>query len=664
MQFHPLFAILSVSILVGIRHSSVRSRRTQFSNESTSSTATQNENQLPLSNISKIRSILGILIFIAAVLYFVFRSTIFNTMTKGYLATPPCENAPHGEQLIGVYGSTFSYSRKITTSFLSSQMLFDQGLVQLFGYNKVEAIRSFESAIEIDSQCAMCYWGIAAANGPNINTVMKESNYVRGREAVQHALELLDHVTDLERDLIMAQAMRYPHSLDAWKEKGYLVCEKEYSEALARVYPEHMHDPDVAVWYAESIINQIPWRYYDVTADEASVTASRINKSPTLRGKPLSSKAYVAFDILYKLLQSSPEKGSHHPLALHLYIHIIEQSDSIADFDGIIYSRRLVNVALNNPAGHLMHMPGHVYLRHGMYSECISTGLSAIMMDEYYNKICTTPYLPQHNIALLCACSVLDGQFDIANEYALSVFDRLSPSRTSSSLVSGLFPIPRELLYVRFGLWSDILDLNDIPKNESQISSYYKAVQIYAHCLALIGIKQYTHAKSYMKLLDDEIRNIGDTNLPPSHIFYSYHSEMGHLMNITATASLNVAMGNFDDAIKALEDAVSMQSQFSYMEPEHFYIPLRQCLGAVLLHKAYSAKYSESFGQYLLSQARDAFQVDLTDHPNNIWAIKGLSLTDSATEYNNVYQSNHAYFAKKKSNRLIVNGPCCEVGLC
>ena len=398
---------------------------------------------------------------------------------------------------------------------------------------------------------------------------------------------------------------------------------------------------------------------------------------------------------------------------------------------------------------HLLHMPAHIYLRVGRYFDAISSSILAIASDNLYLKKCLTPYVPSHNIAMLVSASLLCGNFDEALAYSPYTSDSM-PDAVATYLPA-LFATPKDIILARMGEWRRIMELNPIEENSvvnsrrtsrTSISTYdssshslinindsstsrglksylrmglsmtvpadertlaassppyVRAMSAYSRTLAHTGLDDLSAATHSMDVLSAAVSSIPSDPLPSHHPFYSNHQEIGRIFLLIAKAALALKNSNaerhvgIDEAIALLREAVAIQSAFSYMEPEHFYFPVRQCLGAVIVKKVELSMDSENNDllSTLIGDAVNVYERDVREHPNNIWSLKGLegasnlsmSLllnkelmtgSDSDTQQlnalkDNVMKNNDALLKSllhTPSQYRDFKGSCCELSLC
>ncbi|MEM9209172.1 MAG: hypothetical protein AAGA61_07990, partial [Pseudomonadota bacterium] len=289
-----------------------------------------------------------------------------------------------------------NHHHRVTTKDANAQRYFDQGLVIDFGFNHAESARSFRAAQTLDPDCAMCFWGEALALGPNINVtsdgkvVMADDERRQAYAAMQKAVALKAKVTDVERDYIDALAVRYNGDPATPREP----LDQAYANAMRELYQKYPDDDDAASLFAESLMNTMPWDYW----------LDGSNPKPATR---------EVIDALETVLARSP----NHPMAIHLYIHAVEASDSPERAEAPADNLR----QLVPGSGHLVHMPSHIYYRIGRYADASEANVLAAAVDEAYIAQCNAQgfypaaYYP-HNIHFLWASSSMEGRSAVAIE--------------------------------------------------------------------------------------------------------------------------------------------------------------------------------------------------------------------------------------------------------
>jgi tetratricopeptide (TPR) repeat protein len=492
-------------------------------------------------------------------------------------APQAAETASRPPELLAGLGD---HHREVTTTSPEAQRYFDQGLALIYGFNHDAAVRSFDYALVLDPSCAMCAWGKATALGPNINLPLGPDVAPAAYAAAQQARRLGAGATPVEQALIDAVAARYTETYS----EDRAALDLQYANAMREVRKRFPDDVDVAVLTAEALMNLYPWSYW---------TRDGQPKEHTLE--------------LLALLEWAMEREPNHLGANHYYIHAVEEhyperAEKVAD--------RLV--ALAPDAGHLVHMPGHIYYRVGRYQDAATVNVKAIAADEAYFARCRpgafyrAAYYP-HNIHFLWAAAATEGQSTEAISTARSLAAKVEEFHAELPLVEEFLAIPVVTL-VRFGKWDAVLGEPEPPAGRT----YQGPMWHYARGVAFARTGRTAEAEQELALVRAAVKD------PANEKFL--------LAGNTATAAallaigeahlegeIAAAKGQTDAAVAALERAVSLQAALTYMEPPPWYFPTRQALGAVLLD-AGRAK-----------QAEAVYRADLEEWPKNGWSLFGLS---------------------------------------
>jgi tetratricopeptide (TPR) repeat protein len=473
-----------------------------------------------------------------------------------------------------------SHHRPITSASPEAQRYFDQGLALIYGFNHDAAIKSFDYALVLDPACAMCAWGKATALGPNINLPLGPAAAEDAYAAGQLALSLAKNATPVEQELSAAVAARYTKTYSADR----AALDLEYANAMREVRKRHPEDVDVAVFTAEALMNLYPWSYWTPDAQP---------KEHTLE--------------LLALLEWAMAQEPTHLGANHYYIHAVEEhfperAEKVAD--------RLRTLAPD--AGHLVHMPGHIYYRVGRYQDAASVNVAAIASDEAYFARCRpgdfyrAAYYP-HNIHFLWAAAATEGQSAEALATAQSLAAKVAPYHDELPLVEEFTVIP-VLTYVRFGRWDAVLGTPAPPAGRS----YEAGIWHYARGVALVRTKQLPGAEAELAAVQAAVEDPANEKL----MLAGNTATSAALLAIAEAhlaGELAAAQGNTSAAVAALERAVALQAALTYMEPPPFYFPTRQALGAVLLETGRAA------------EAEAVYRADLEEWPKNGWSLFGLS---------------------------------------
>src|SRR5262245_14372068 len=472
------------------------------------------------------------------------------------------------------------HRRPITTSSAEAQLYFDQGLALIYGFNHDAAIRAFDEALAKDPSCAMCAWGKATALGPNINLPLGPAAAEDAYAAGQLALSLSKHATPVEQELIRAVAARYTKTYAADR----AALDLQYANAMRQVHAHFPDDVDVAVLTAEALMNLYPWSYW--TAD----------KQP---------KQYTAE--LVGLLEWSMQKEPTHIGANHYYIHAMEEyfpakAEPAAD--------RLRTLAPD--AGHLVHMPGHIYYRVGRYQDAATVNVNAIASDEAYFARCRpgdfyrAAYYP-HNIHFLWAAAATEGQSVEALATARNLAAKVEGYHAELPLVEEFLVMP-VLTLVRFGQFDAVLGEPAPPEGRP----YQTATWHYARGVAFARTHRAKEAQAELAIVKEAVTSKANVELMLAGNTASAASLLA-IAEAHLEGEVAAAQGNMPAAIASLERAVSLQDALIYMEPPPFYFPTRQALGAVLLQAGRP------------KQAEAVYRRDLDEWPKNGWSLFGLS---------------------------------------
>lgn len=495
----------------------------------------------------------------------------------------------------------------VTTKSADAQKFFDQGLTLVYGFNHAEALRSFREAARLDDSCAMCFWGQALALSPNINdSAIGDDREQQGGFAIAQALQRKSDARDYEQALIDAMAARFrkqetpPEQLEKTGEaKAAAVCaqtpastnsqraalNEAYAAAMKRVYDKFPKYPDIATLYTDAVMNTMPWDYWKQNKPKPGIMEAKTALEAALRAHP------------------------DHPGANHIYIHLLEASDYVDQ--AVPSAERLGNLV--PAAGHLVHMPSHIFIRVGRYDEASEANIRAIAADEDYITQCRAQgiypaaYYP-HNIHFLTFTLAMGGRakqtLDAANKVASKHDD--AALREPGFGFSHLLRTMPLMTMVRFGLWEDILA---VPAPTAP-SAYVKGIWHFARGFAYSATNKHNEAMGELKALRT---SAADPGLAELKIF-----DLNNLQNLAAVAvnmlegETAARAGNWNKAIAAYEKATTIEEGLLYNEPPDWLLPPRQYLGAALL-SAGKAKQAES-----------AFRADLKRHRDNGWSLRGL----------------------------------------
>ncbi len=494
------------------------------------------------------------------------------------------ELAPVGATLLDGLGN---YHMPISTDNRDVQQWFDQGLMLTYGFNHDAAERSFLKALELEPECAMCWWGASLVLGPNINAPMPPEANAPAYERLQAALALAPEATERERAYIEALSARY--TAEPPDDRSTL--DEAYASAMQAVADRYPDDLDAATLYAESLMNLQPWDFWD-------------DDGVTPRGNTPD---------IVNVLESVMERAPEHPGALHLYIHAVEASDGETLNRGEWAADQLRDLIPGS--GHLVHMPSHIYARVGRWRDAAAVNRDAIKADDLYLAICRPQpgvyplgYVP-HNHHFLWFVSSMIGDRDTALDAARSTAERTSDPelmRAPGLTAMQNFAFTPVFAKVRFGMWDDIVataqPADDLP--------YMNALWHYAQAIAAIRQDRLDDALRHHEALAELS---ADPTIAEMMWFgrYSLNLGLGVAERVVA-GELALAEGDAAAAIDKLREAARLEDDIPYDEPPGWHHPVRQILGDVLLETGEPA------------EAEAVYRDELRRNPDNGWSLFGL----------------------------------------
>ncbi len=466
----------------------------------------------------------------------------------------------------------------VSTKNAEAQQFFNRGLAYIYAFNHEEAVRSFKRAAELDPQLAMAYWGAALALGSNYNLQADAPQLKEAYATLQEALTLASQASEHERAFINALAKRY--SSDPQDDRQKLALEyKNAMGALVKLYPD---DPDAATLYAESMMNLRPWKLW------------------TLDGKPAEGTEEI-LAVLEGVLRRYP----NHTGANHYYIHAVEASNNPER--GLPSAARLGRLAPK--AGHLVHMPSHIYIRTGDYHEAAQSNADAIVADrEYIAKSGATGVYPMmyynHNIHFLAAANAMKGRYADSIKSARELEANVKPHLQAMPMLEMFHPYSTVTL-ARFGKWDELLKTPK-PAAELKITT---AFWHYGRGSAYAAMNQVENAEKELTAMRAVIAAIPeDTGFGNNNA--TTVLRVGEQMLAGKTA---FARGDKSKALEMLKQAVAAEDAVSYNEPADWDLPAREVLGGVLLLS----------GDYV--EAEKVFRAELAKHQRNGRALFGLA---------------------------------------
>ena len=495
------------------------------------------------------------------------------------LATQVARAEGLGADAIGLYSGIPASDLPLDDPDPQARAYFDQGLAFTYGFNHAAAIRSFRRAAEIDPACAMCWWGVALANGPNINSGMSGAQNRAALDALEMAERLSAGSSARVRQLIAAQSARYAPSDTADRS----ALNRAYADAMLAIARANPDSDDLAALAAESAMNTTPWNYWTPAGDP----------------QPLIGDAVA---LLEKVMARNPA----HPQAPHLYIHLLELPDPARAEAAADLLRK------HTPKGlaHLVHMPAHIYFRVGRYADSLAANADAVAAEEAYLRevgddgLVRYGYYP-HNVHFLLSSAQMMGDVHAIVTQAAKL-ERIIDVETGRDLywVQSIYAAPY-YAYAQFGSPSAILGLTQ----EAHPLDYVNAMRHYARAVAFAQSRDREAFNAEIAALQGLLSSPGIVEMVGK----------GFPADTILNIALEVAQGRealagsrADDAIAHFGRATQLQEAIPYAEPPFWYYPVEQSLGAAY----YQA------GRY--QKAKQAFRAALFAAPNSALALYGL----------------------------------------
>lgn len=468
----------------------------------------------------------------------------------------------------------------VSTDNQEAQQFFDQGLRLIYAFNHDEAARSFQHAAELDPKLAMAHWGIAEAIGPNYNDPASQDRFVQAHRAIRKAVDLSSGSSPSEKAYIDAMAKRFPAEPKADLRKAA----EEYRDAMREVTRSYPDDLDAATLFAESAMDLHPWGLWNQDGTPQEGTNEII--------------ATLEFVI---------KRDPNHLGAVHYYIHAVEASPSPER--ALAGANRLA--ALAPGAGHIVHMPAHVYIRTGDYSAAARTNEEAAKVDEAYIQATGAKGIYpgmyySHNLHFIAIAASMDGNFAESKQAADRLVAHVQPMIQDMPMLEGFLTIPTAVL-VRFAKWDDVLKILRPDANLKTATVFWH----YARGMALAGIGKPEEAeKEHMVIVDAKNATPEDAIFAPP--FNNKTKSILQIADDVLAAKIAMARHDPSAAIAHLKNAVALQDTLKYGEPPDWYFPVRESLGAALLINGDA------------STAEQVFREDLNRNPRNPRSLFGL----------------------------------------
>jgi tetratricopeptide (TPR) repeat protein len=473
-----------------------------------------------------------------------------------------------------------SHHHRISTRSPEAQRLFDQGLVLLYGFNHGQAIRLFQRAAELDPQAPMPLWGIALAYGPNINDFEMDRDRAKtADDYVRRAQALASHGTARERAYIDALSTRYSSDPNA-DLKARQIAYKDAMAGLATRYPD---DLDAQTLYAESLMDLRPWQLWTREGQPADVTPE-----------------------VMRVLESVLKRSPRHPGANHYYIHTMEGSPHPEK--ALASARRLETLV--PAAGHLVHMPAHIYARTGRFVDSARSNAAAAAIDERFMQRTNTrrgmyPLMYyNHNVHFESFAASMAGQFARARRSADKLTANVTPYIAEMPMIEAIVPQQYYVL-LRFGKWDDLLAL-PAPAASLQLTTI---VWHFARVTALAAKGDVAKARD-----EQQTFLTGAQAVPPETPVgvLNTAAQFFGVARPLLDGRLAAAAGDRTAAVQFYKAAVAAQDALAYDEPPAWYYPVRETLGAALLASGKAA------------EAEQVFRDDLKENPGNGRSLFGV----------------------------------------
>lgn len=477
----------------------------------------------------------------------------------------------------------------ISTNNELVQRYFNQGLVLAYGFNHAEAARSFYYATKLDPDCAMAHWGYAYVLGPNYNAGMESDNYERAYEAIQKAIDLSKkNTTPKEIALIHAMSKRYvKEPVEDRKELDIA-----YSKAMQEVFKEFPKDADIGTLYAESQMDLHPWDLFDKQGNAKEWTPEIIST-------------------LEEVFKINPKHCGAH----HFYIHAVEAS---TEPEKGLPSAQLFDEGLVPGAGHLLHMPSHIYIRTGDYHKGTLSNIRALKSDSSYVTACNAQgayplALFPHNYHFMAATATLEGNSEMAIKAAHKTAEHANQQLMKEpgwGTLQHYYTIPYNV-YVKFGKWKEILAMS----NPDTSLKYPEAVRHFARGMAFLGLNDLANSKEELQYLEKYADDESLKEITVWEINSTY--DLLQIARRVLKAEILASEASYDESIAILKEAIEIEDKLNYNEPPDWFFSVRHHLGAIQIE---AGKYQD---------ALQTFEEDLERLPKNGWAHHGMKLAYS-----------------------------------
>ncbi|HKS76282.1 MAG TPA: hypothetical protein VJQ82_23920 [Terriglobales bacterium] len=498
----------------------------------------------------------------------------------------------------------------VSTKNAEAQAFFDQGLRLIYAFNHEEAARSFRRAAVLDPKLAIAWWGVAEAIGPNYNDPADDERFQKAHAAIQKAVALSSNASPSELAFIAAMGKRFPADPKADRRQAA----EEYHDAMREVVNNYPDDLDAATLFAESGMNLHPWGLWHPDGTPEAGTPE-----------------------IVATLESVIRRDPNHFGALHYYIHAVEASRNperaLAD------ANRLASLAPS--AGHIVHMPAHVYIRTGDYDAAVKTNQKAAEADRaYIQESGAQGVYPMmyysHNLHFIAMCASMSGDYASAKQNADLLAAHVAPGAKEMPPLEGFMTIPMAV-DIRFHRWDEILKMPAPDASLQTLTGFWH----FARGMALAGTGKVDEAEVEYKIVSGTERNTPEDVLFAPPVTNKTKDILKVAENVLG-AQIALARRDSAGAIAMLKEAVSIQDTLKYNEPPDWFFPVRESLGATL------------FMSGDVAGAEQVFRADLDRNPRNPRSLYGLhqALKAQGRDYDATFVEKQFKEAWKGSNSL------------
>ena len=474
------------------------------------------------------------------------------------------------------------FHQKVNTDSPDAQLWFDRGLAMCFAFNHEEAVRCFQKAYQADSTMPMALWGMAYALGPNMNNMEIDAEQMA---KAQFSLELAQlhsgHASDLENELIAALGKRHATPIPAVDQR--LPLNSAYTDAMRKLHTANPENSLVCTLFAESLLNLQPWGHWTKDGQLATYTEE-----------------------IVRTLETGLEKWPDHPALCHLYIHTMEMSPTPEK--ALAAADRLRGAMPG--AGHLVHMPSHIYVLTGDYEQTIAINQAAIEADQTFLRkqgpLNLYSLYRIHNYHFVVYGAMFDGQYQLAIDAARRITEQVPEEMLKSQVdfLDAFMPTPLHVM-VRFGRWEDILA-------EPEPADYLpmaRSIWHYARAIAFAATNRIAQAETEQQAFLATKATVPETSM----LFNNSSLDILAVAEAMIAGEIEYRKGNHDVAFEQLRTAIQWDDALNYDEPWGWMQPPRHALGALLLE------------QKRFADAELVYREDLKRRPKNLWSLQGLA---------------------------------------